>query len=1618
MMVSRLDAQLKSWWRLLRPLGFVLFCLANINVAAASTLSGNLTADDEFDVFISTNDNLAGTYLGSGNDWRNTYTFSQNLVDGQDYYFHIYAKNNLSDAGFLGQFQLSGSDHVFSNDLTTVLTNTTDWKVSKTGWSGYVNASTRNGNNGVSPWATRPFISASATWIWSNTVTENSGVYFSIKIKSLSKAAAADPINLAYYEFEQSSWSGLGAVLDSSGQASHGSAVGSATPEFPGLTQKSCQVLNVPINASSALRYGVDTGLDLDRDVGSKGTISFWYRSNVSWGSSTPRQLFDASTFNGDNDNSKYFFLSLQSGQLTFGLEDSADNDAVLSVSGLNYAASEWVHIAVRWDYSLNRASLYINGTLVGANNSLGLNGSTANFNTLFIGDNRTDYSVNNSVPNSANGQFDALRIYNFEQSSTAIASDIATLYPCSRSPLVFYQFEEALWSGTNSVLDSSGNNQHANPLGSVTPLFPTGSQKSCQMLDVPANTSVDTISAINTRLDVDRDIGLGGSISFWYKSNLGWSNGIARQLFDASNTGTSPNKYFYLSLQNGILQFGMEDNTDKDALVNATGLNYAAQEWVHVAVTWDVGTNNMQIYLNGALAAQNTNSGLNGTIGNLNTLYFGDNRSTYIVYGSTGYSANGQFDDVRVYDFQQTQSQIAADAANVSPCIVAPFATYHFEQEVFSGAGSILDSSGNLRHASPTGVIASLLNTDQIACRMVSVPDNRSSAIKDAVDTQVDLNALGNIGTISFWYQANAPWNSGVARQLLDASTRTSTTSDPNKHFFLVLLGNGSLQFGLEDAEDKHLVATTATSSRAAGEWTHIAISWNMPAETLTIYVNGAAQSVTYQRSPSLVDNIADFGTIYLGDNRTDYFTFGSSANSANGQFDDLRLYAYAQTSGQIIADRDDRTTCAAVNHYRIEHDGQALTCESEPVIIKACLDTTCSALSSELATLNLSPSGWVGGNSFSFVGSTNKSLAVSTAGTYSFSKVSANPDAPLRCFVGGTETCNIQFSNAGFQFLNSALGSPLSDVVAETNFSGIKLRAVKDDSGVCKPLLSGNNSINLSFSCDEPSSCKTPLRYDSISLTEDIAQSVNLNFNSDGVADFATFKFDDAGQISLAAQAVISGVRIESGSSQFVVYPQRLNLQIDEPVSSLQNGQIKAAAPLTLRIAAVGANGTVLPNYVAEDLHIKRLRSQPALSETGSRNGEFVYSNSPLRLISGAQDNDFHATGSLPFNDGQYSENNAYYTETGVISLDVRDFNYKGHVIATTAPVILTPFIPAYYRLTPLEELAQLQNVHLGFSYIEQSLSFSQEPGFSLSAMNALNNISTNYAKDLWLYRPALADVNTGDNLTYLESNVPAYPGQFVVESKGGLPLIVNNAEYDGSASVLIPDASLRYAKVNDSGALIAPVEPFAVKIDLTFSVNFLTDLNGICVRDDYADASCNNYVMGDVSGANLHFGRFALYSAYGPENEALNAGFAVEHYLAGRWQVFTSDNETSINFSESAGSLLLSVYGSGADLTDLINPISSNGVLSLGQADDAGDFLLSAPGQVGEVLLRLNPQSDLLAWPKHLNFDWNGDGQICNQTSSCSGTGTIDYPSSVLSFGLYRGNDRVIQWREVFN
>ena len=230
---------------------------------------------------------------------------------------------------------------------------------------------------------------------------------------------------------------------------------------------------------------------------------------------------------------------------------------------------------------------------------------------------------------------------------------------PSTPAAIAYFAFDELSWNGSaNEVVDDSGINNHGVAVGSANT---TSDGKICRGADIPSNTSNAAQDAIDTGIDIDDDIGNTGTISFWYKSNNNWSGGGDRALFDASADDlTAEDKYFTLTLKNnGSLKFAIEDAADDPALVTTSNQSFVADEWVHIAATWDL-SGDRQVYVNGSLIASNSSS-TSGQIGELRTLYMGDNRSTYHYHG-TANSANGVIDEVRIYQGVQSQAQIQAD--------------------------------------------------------------------------------------------------------------------------------------------------------------------------------------------------------------------------------------------------------------------------------------------------------------------------------------------------------------------------------------------------------------------------------------------------------------------------------------------------------------------------------------------------------------------------------------------------------------------------------------------------------------------------------------------------------------------------------------------------------------------------------------------------------------------------------------------------------------------------------------------------------------------------------------------------------------------------------------------
>jgi len=162
----------------------------------AQTLSGNLTVDDAFFAYISTNDSVAGTLVDSSGSsyWYTTQSFSASLTPGTTYYLHIYGKDIFGDvSGFVGSFSLAGTGFTFANGAQTLLTNSTNWNVSTTGFgTGYFTPV--NYGAGALPWGVRQGIDPNADWIWTGPKGTLGQAYFSTVIEA---AAVPEPSTLA-----------------------------------------------------------------------------------------------------------------------------------------------------------------------------------------------------------------------------------------------------------------------------------------------------------------------------------------------------------------------------------------------------------------------------------------------------------------------------------------------------------------------------------------------------------------------------------------------------------------------------------------------------------------------------------------------------------------------------------------------------------------------------------------------------------------------------------------------------------------------------------------------------------------------------------------------------------------------------------------------------------------------------------------------------------------------------------------------------------------------------------------------------------------------------------------------------------------------------------------------------------------------------------------------------------------------------------------------------------------------------------------------------------------------------------------------------------------------------
>jgi len=339
--------------------------------------------------------------------------------------------------------------------------------------------------------------------------------------------------------------------------------------------------------------------------------------------------------------------------------------------------------------------------------------------------------------------------------------------------------------------------------------------------------------------------------------------------------------------------------------------------------------------------------------------------------------------------------------------------------------------------------------------------------------------------------------------------------------------------------------------------------------------------------------------------------------------------------------------------------------------------------------------------------------------------------------------------------------------------------------------------------------------------------------------------------------------------------------------------------------------------------------------------------------------------------FVNGELSFDNQTYSEVGIIKINANDADYLGTGSISGVSANIGRFTPYRFIVNNIVDGVLENKISNLFTYIGQTLTYSTFPTFKITAANIDNVTTQNYKDDFFklsfdeitLDYPEFDNQTMGKDGSYLDVSSQSVP----------LSLTSNN---NGTADVHLNSDNFTYLRDNNS-----VVNPFSEKL----VINILQINDG-----DISTSFLDKFIQ--VSGSNpksMRFGRMNIYDNYGPETDDLIINVENQYYdssAVGLWRI-AEDSTTAIasanfNLDNYTGNL-----NSGETSITTVSGISNG----------SGSITLSAPGEgnEGTVDIVLGSQASYYSYLYDIVYD------------KSRGTAT---------FGIYRGRDRIIMWKEI--
>lgn len=1166
-------------------------------------------------------------------------------------------------------------------------------------------------------------------------------------------------------------------------------------------------------------------------------------------------------------------------------------------------------------------------------------------------------------------------------------------------APLLQYRLDEVSWDGSiGEVVDSSLNSLHGRSfLGANTAnLSPAlGSNiGTCNYGEFDGNN--DYVEILDDAL---LDFSNNFSVGVWIKINSIPTSGLKTIL------SKDENYEFHVDSSGRIFWWWQTAGANATrSFTSATSI--VAGEWTHVVISFVAG--NQKIFINGAESGSATYPE--------NTTTNSDPLQLAADQNSGGRYFQGNIDEVNIFDKALTADQARELMEVTRPCsslnlCVSSFPdglnshsngtiTFGRDAQLFfspddslDASSVVLDGSSNDRSCVSVECQANGLASDVTSPPVFPITSgssnnitigNNSSGVSDPTINQYNQIDIGNgsVFTISASYSdyyidilsiGNNTELELLAGNYWIRNLDTGATNNPNSGLEIRVVGGGTVRLYIND--DVIIGQNLLANSPSQGDQ------------------GDASQLLLYSYSNITIERDSTFsGIIYAAgdvDVQRDGNVYGSIAgdNISLGRLTNV-FYNPAAAANLDYGDLCESASCI-LGSFNITQPAYALACPGTrtKISIQAMCDDGTSVKEDYAGTVDVSSNE----NTLSEFYATLISVPTINSIIFDGSETglkdvylfhqNENSDLKVSATDSAESITSISTNATDFRTEGFAITDPASFICG--NSSSMSITAIgEDDTGAACQTLTGFTglksvktwyqvNINSTAGAD-PVTTDLSIASQLISAqAEPAANNVDLTFNN-GVANIAiayanagqilgvNFKHDDAPYDGLTPE--LSSADLSGSTGSFIASPEKINLVVDTA-----NGTCASADASCSKLVPAGsifqvtAQAQCTGSTLADDYQGNVDFTHSLVAPSPGADGSLLVSSAIVAAV-----------------DAGEVQINQSISEVGVFNLTAEDDDYFGQII----PLYTLSNVGRFYPNHFLVASSSTTNSCGSFSYMGQTgVGNEIDISYTLQAQKTGGGLTLNYKGAFAKATIALVAENDNDGGNYqarlIDYNSTSWANGEYLYSDGG--------QFTRAASGL-PDG---------------PYLDLQVGIKLTDNDGDDSDIAGIDMRSD-ASTVCS--VAGDCDGKwlgnnlDLRFGQLKLSNVFGPETFDLNMKVQTEYYDGTSFVLNTDDSCTVLLDTDLPLSPVDLSWTDNLSAGDTTASLSSGSTMSAG----LGTFSFSAAGlgNDGSVIYQYHTSS-YLPW---LNTENDDDADYA------------DNPFGKITFGQYRGNDRMIYWREI--